>query len=276
MTQAVLVQHVTKTFPVCEHSQNDRISDGRFYALRDISLGITQGSCTIVAGCNGSGKTLLMEIIAGLEEPTEGRVDVNGAVGLVFQEAESQILGESAREDVALSVRQCIAKERPHVDKLANQIANQISNKLTKRQDRKKYENELVETFLDKCGLLYAADFPARFLSGGEKRRLAVAGVLALGADIVIFDEPYANLDYGGVLSVNRLIIDLREKQKTVIILTHEIEKCAGLADSFVTLYKGEIVFEGRPEEALAKDLEVWGIHNPLTAPKSVAELVWL
>jgi biotin transport system ATP-binding protein len=122
-----------------------------------------------------------------------------------------------------------------------------------------------VEAALDAVGLLAKADFPARQLSGGEKRRLACAGVLAQDAATVIFDEPYANLDYPGVRQVNALIDQLHAKGKTVIILTHELEKCLGLADRFMVLVNGRKVFHATPAEALdAKvSLASWGIHPP-------------
>jgi biotin transport system ATP-binding protein len=92
---------------------------------------------------------------------------------------------------------------------------------------------------------------------------------------IIILDEPYANLDYGGVRQVNELVCSLKQDGKTVIILTHETEKCLGLADHFVVLFRGQKVFDGTPEQGLAQDLEQWNIRNPLVQYKNVGELVW-
>jgi biotin transport system ATP-binding protein len=122
---------------------------------------------------------------------------------------------------------------------------------------------ETVEEALARTGLADRADFPARSLSGGEKRRLAVAGVLAMDANIIIFDEPYANMDYPGVLQVNQLIHKLIADGKTIIILTHEIEKCLSFANRFIVLYKGKKVFDGDSSQALENNLEAWGIRNP-------------
>jgi biotin transport system ATP-binding protein len=237
--QAIDILNITKRFPVYERAaQSEQIHDGFFYALSDISLSIESGECTIIAGANGSGKSLLMSIIAGLEKPSSGAVKTCGRVGLVFQEPDAQILGETPLEDVTFGPRNL---------------------GLSKDECRARAEAALTQT-----GLTDRADFPARSLSGGEKRRLAAAGVLAMDAQIIIFDEPYANLDYPGILQVNRLIQKLIADGKTIIILSHEIEKCLALAGRFIILYKGRKVFDGSSKEALECDLESWGIHHPL------------
>ena len=133
-----------------------------------------------------------------------------------------------------------------------------------------------MENSLEQVGLAKKADYPARFLSGGEKRRLAVACMLAMELPVIIFDEPYANLDYGGVKQVNALVKRLHEQKKTVIILTHELEKCLGLADKFVVLFRGDKVFDGTAQEGLLQNLEQWNIRNPLNAYSKVEDLVWL
>ncbi|MDR2467561.1 MAG: ABC transporter ATP-binding protein, partial [Spirochaetaceae bacterium] len=145
------------------------------------------------------------------------------------------------------------------------------SRKIPKLSIADKVRHALIAT-----GIAAKADFPARFLSGGEKRRLAVAGILALDADIIIFDEPYANLDYPGIVSINTLLVQLKTTAKTIIILTHELEKCLALANRLVVLHKGGVVFSGTPEDALTYDLGIWGIHNPLEPARSGKDLVWL
>jgi biotin transport system ATP-binding protein len=193
-----------------------------------------------------------MSIIAGLETPSSGTVKTCGKAGLVFQEPDAQILGETPREDISFGPR----------------------NMGLKKEDVRL----LVNTSLAETGLTERADYPARSLSGGEKRRLAAAGVLAMDCQIIIFDEPYANMDYPGVVQVNQLIQKLINKGKTIIILTHEIEKCMALVNRFIVLCKGRKVFDGTPNEALSSDLEVWGIHHPLRKNQihKLEDLVWL
>jgi len=251
---AVEVLNITKKFPVYEDTPqtfNEQIQDGNFYALSDVSFSIENGECTIIAGANGSGKSVLMSVIAGLETPSSGSVKTVSRAGLVFQEPDSQILGETPREDIAFGPR---------------------NMKLSKNEVKTRVNSSLLQTGLD-----HRADFPARSLSGGEKRRLAAAGVLAMDAQIIIFDEPYANLDYPGIVQVNRLFQKLINDGKTVIILTHELEKCMALSNRFIVLCKGKKVFDGTAADALSRDLEAWGIHHPLNnTARSLGDLLWL
>jgi len=224
-------------------------SEGLNHALKDVSLEIQDGSCVVIGGENGSGKSVLMSIIAGLEEADSGSVECSSRAGLVFQEAETQILGETPREDISFGPKN-LGWSQEKVEAAVNSA-------------------------LEKTGLTAKKEFPARFLSGGEKRRLAVACMIAMDLNIIIMDEPYANLDFGGVKQVNGLISSLKKEGKTIIILTHEIEKCLGLADQFVVLFRGEKVFDGKPATGLKKDLEQWNIRNPLVSYSKVKDLVW-
>jgi biotin transport system ATP-binding protein len=248
----IILNNITKCFPVYDEGlpQCEQVRNGLFYALDDVSFSVEAGTCTIIAGANGSGKSVLMSIIAGLEAPDAGTVKTTGKVGLVFQEPDAQILGETSREDIAFGP---------------------INMGFSKEETRARVETALAET-----GLTERADFPARSLSGGEKRKLAAAGVLAMDAKIIIFDEPFANLDFPGITQVNRLFQKLIADGKTLVILTHEIEKCLALADRFIALEKGKKVFDGSAEQALKCDLENWGIHNPLKNPVcKLEDLIW-
>jgi biotin transport system ATP-binding protein len=192
-----------------------------------------------------------MSIIAGLESPSKGTVETSGRVGLVFQEADAQILGETPREDISFGPK---------------------NMRLSKDECCIRVETALTET-----GLTEKAGFPARSLSGGEKRRLAAAGILAMDAQIIIFDEPYANMDFPGIVQVNRLFQKLINTGKTLIILTHEIEKCLALTRRFIVLCKGKKVFDGSASDALLLNLETWGIHHPLKkAVSGLEDLLWL
>jgi len=247
------LKNITKRFQVYDEviSENcEQTRDGYFYALEDISLTINDGSCTIIAGANGSGKSVLMSIIANLEEPSSGTVKTKSKVGLIFQEPDAQILGETPKEDISFGPRNL---------------------KLSKNEIQNRVNKTLIET-----GLEHRANFPARSLSGGEKRRLAAASILVMDAQIIIFDEPYANMDFHGVVQVNHLLKKLITEGKTVIILTHELEKCMALANNFIVLFKGKKVFDGTAQEALLQNLENWGIHHPLQkSADSLEDLLW-
>ncbi len=225
---------------------NKIFSDGS-EALRDVSFEVSPGEFVLVAGSNGSGKTVLMNLIAGLDKPSSGKIRVSGEAGLVFQDADCQILGETPFEDVAFGVKNQGVKK------------TEISGK--------------VLDALEQCGILHKKDAQARTLSGGEKRRLAVAGIIAMDRDLIIFDEPFANLDYPGVKNVCQILKQLKDKKKTVLVLTHETEKILGLCDRMIVLDKGQIRFDGTPEEGLKQNLEQWSIRNPLSKNEG---LLWL
>ena len=250
--QAVVLNNITKYFLINDEClpQNDQIRGGKFFALDDVSLSIEEGCCTIIAGANGSGKSVLMSIIAGLESPSGGGVKTSGRTGLVFQEPDAQILGETPREDIGFGPRNMGFSKQETLIR--------------------------VEAALAASGLCERADFYARSLSGGEKRRLAAASVLAMDAEIIIFDEPYANMDYPGVLQINALFEKLIHEKKTLLILTHELEKCLALAGRFIVLYMGKKVFDGEAKRALECDLESWGIRHPLKKKTAeLGDLIW-
>ncbi|MCI1209307.1 MAG: energy-coupling factor ABC transporter ATP-binding protein [Treponema sp.] len=243
------ISHITKRFAV------SKAAGSVCTALHDVSFSIDAGDCVLIGGANGSGKSVLMDIIAGLTAPSSGTVRLTrpdghpAAAGLVFQDADTQILGETPLEDVMTGPLN-MKKSRPEARALALAA-------------------------LEKSGLGSKAAHASRFLSGGEKRRLAVAGVLALNTPLVIFDEPYANLDYSGVRQVNELIQMLRVQRRTILVLTHELEKSLALCNRFIVLFHGEKVFDGTPQEGIRQNLAGWDIHDPLSAYTSVEDLVW-
>ena len=218
-------------------------------ALQDVSFSVKKGEFLVIGGKNGSGKSVLMSLIAGLDKQTSGTIKCD-EVGLVFQDANSQILGETPLEDVLFGLRNLQLKKQKRLQK--------------------------AEETLKQCGLFEKRDFQARVLSGGEKRRLAVAGILALDRDFIIFDEPFANLDLIGIKQVCAILKQLKEQNKTIIVLTHDLEKILGLADSFIILDSGKIKFNGTPEDGLKLNLEEYGIKNPLTSYNSVKDLFWI
>lgn len=218
-------------------------------ALQDVSFSVKKEEFLVIGGKNGSGKSVLMSLIAGLDKQTSGTIKCD-EVGLVFQDANSQILGETPLEDVLFGLRNLQLKKQERLQK--------------------------AEETLKQCGLFEKRNFQARVLSGGEKRRLAVAGILALDRDFIIFDEPFANLDLIGIKQVCAILKQLKEQNKTIIVLTHDLEKILGLADSFIILDSGKIKFNGTPEDGLKLNLEEYGIKNPLTSYNSVKDLFWI
>lgn len=230
------------------------------YALGPVSFRVDEGDFIVISGANGSGKSVLMHLVAGLDKPTKGSVTYargtgarsTGAssIGLVFQDADAQILGDTVAEDVAFGP----------------------ANLGIGKRERE----EITAKVLSVVGLSGRETDPARTLSGGEKRRLAVAGVLAMDASTILFDEPFANLDWPGVVQVNAILRALKAEGKTVIVLTHELEKVLALANRLMVLYRGKLVYDGTPREALdSAPLESWGIRHPLAHYADHEDLIW-
>lgn len=245
MTQhhILVLEGVTKRFPLADgHNKY-------FYALDNVSLTIQRNDFVVLGGANGSGKSLLMTIMAGLVKPSSGRISSTCPVGLVFQNPDTQILGETPWEDVSIGPRNLGIKE-PEL-------------------------SQRIISSLEAVDLDSKAHFPARNLSGGEKRRLTTAGIIAMDRQLIIFDEPFANLDYPGVRRTVSLLRQLHQEGKTILLLTHEIEKCLALANRFMVLYNGHLVFDGLPQEGLVQNLDDWGIRNPLGQYNSLRDLVW-
>lgn len=206
-------------------------------ALRGISFDITDGEFLLVCGPNGSGKTTLVRLLNGLLRPDSGSIRVDGLdpakdgrevlrrVGMVFQDADSQIVGETVREDIAFGPE--------NLGLPANEVREQVG------------------LALDSVGLAAIADKPCHRLSGGEKRRVAIAGALAMRPRILVLDEPFANLDYAGVCQVLQCILDLHEKGHTIVLTTHDVEKAIAHAQRVAVVFRGELKELGTPESVV-------------------------
>ncbi|MDY6779992.1 MAG: ABC transporter ATP-binding protein, partial [Halobacteria archaeon] len=205
-------------------------SDGTV-ALDGVDLRVEDGEFVALVGSNGCGKTTLVRHFNALLEPTSGSVEVNGYeasenptqarrdVGLVFQDADSGIVGETVENDVAFGPENL----RLPKDEVEERVA------------------EALET----VGLEgYRSKHP-HLLSEGEKRRLAVAGVLAMKPDVLVADEPFSDLDYPGVRSLLSRMVELNRDGVTLVVVTHDLEKVFDLVDRVVVLEDGEVADEG-------------------------------
>jgi biotin transport system ATP-binding protein len=234
-------------------------------ALDGVDLEIIESECLLISGSNGSGKTILMRILAGLLNPSEGTILFRGEalgrvlrrsgefrreLGIVFQDPESQFVGETVEEDTAFGPSN-LGVSPPEI-------------------------RERVKEALEKTGLWEKRSFSPRRLSGGEKRRLAVAGVLAMGCGTIIMDEPFANLDWPGVIQVLQIIRTLRRGNHTLVILTHELEKVLGLSDRLAILHRGTIRDRGNPGEVLNRLRPEYGVRDPRHVYKTVEDCSWL
>ena len=229
--------------------------------IEGINLKIREGSFVVIAGPNGSGKTTLLRHLNGLLLSTAGIVRLDHRpvgedllrarqlVGMMFQDADSQIVGETVFEDVAFG------PENLRLDHF--EIQKRVHNAL-----------KIV-------GLQDLADQRPHLLSGGEKRRLAIAGVLAMEPRVIVFDEPFASLDYPGVKQVLRYILDLHHSGHTIIVTTHDLEKIITHADRLIIMQGGKIVRDGNSEEMVGH-LEAFGVREPCAYRLGVAVESWL
>ncbi|MBK5200431.1 MAG: ABC transporter ATP-binding protein [Spirochaetaceae bacterium] len=231
--------------------------------LNNISFKINEGELCLIVGANGSGKSLLLKCLKGLLKPTSATILVNGEdvskkskkrrtlFGLVFQDADSQIVGQTVEKDLRFGMENLNIQESEQIKRI-----DEVSILLTLK--------DLLKS-------------RPRILSGGEKRRLAIAGILVMKPQIIFMDEPFANLDYPGVLQVLKSLLLLKESGHTIIIVSHEIEKIAAHADRLLLIEKGYLIANDIPELLLDK-LPKHGVFVPTTQGKSVPieEMTWL
>jgi biotin transport system ATP-binding protein len=237
-----------------------RFTDGRF-GLEDINLSIREGSLVVIAGLNGSGKTTLLRHLNGLLLPTAGTVRLAGIsvtrdllkarqfVGMMFQDADSQIVGETVYEDVAFG------PENLCLDRA--QIQRRVLNAL------------------QAVGMSDLAHQRPHLLSGGEKRRLAIAGILAMEPRVIVFDEPFSSLDFPGVKQVLAHILALHASGHTILVTTHDLEKIIAHADRLILMHGGKIVRDGMPADII-DDVESFGVRKPCAFRLGLGAESWL
>lgn len=231
--------------------------------LNDISFKINEGEFCLIAGENGSGKSLLLKCLKGLLKPLSGQIIINNQdvskktkerrklLGLVFQDADSQIVGQTVEKDILFGM------ENIEIDKLEQEKRLKEVSALLNLEDKLKQR--------------------PRILSGGEKRRLAIAGILAMEPKIIFMDEPFANLDYPGVVQVIKTLLLLKEKGHTIIIVSHEVEKVAAHVDSLILLKEGKLIAHDKCPKLL-NILRENGVYVPTIngLPTPIEEMTWL
>ena len=211
-------------------------------ALDDVSFAINDNEFVAIVGETGSGKSTLAQTFNALLVPDKGEVVVDDYVinyknrksrklkglrrhvGLVFQFPEYQLFEETVERDVAFGIKNFGVKAEEALEK-AHEALKQVG------LDESYYKRQPFE------------------LSGGERRKVAIAGILAINPDVLIFDEPTVGFDPASAKELMNLITDLHKQGKTIIVITHDMDLVNRYAQRVFLLEKGKLAFEGTPSE---------------------------
>lgn len=215
------------------------------WALRGIDLTVAKGEKLAIMGANGSGKSTLFLHLNGVLKPDKGEVILEGTplkysrkalvearkkVGIVFQNPDNQLFSASVVQEISFGLLNLGYGEEETLQKV-----NAIMEELDMAEFREK---------------------PTHFLSGGQKKKVAIADVMVMDPEIIIFDEPTSELDPWAAALTDQIIDDLSKKGTTVILSTHNVDRALAWADRIVLLDLGKVIAEGRPKSILAdKDL---------------------
>lgn len=225
-------------------------------ALHNVSLDIPEDKITAIIGHTGSGKSTLIQTLNGLLLPTSGEVrvgeylitnkkkknkrikELRKSLAIVFQFPEYQLFEETVEKDVAFGLKNYGYKEDEAI-KLAHKALEEVGI------DKSFYKRSPFE------------------LSGGEKRRVAIAGIIALNPDILVLDEPTAGLDPLGSKIILNLIDKFNKEGKTIILVTHDMNIVLNYSDHVIVMNDGKVAFEGTPSELFSGDISTYSIDVP-------------
>lgn len=230
--------------------------------LKDINLSIQKGMITAIIGQTGSGKSTLVQQLNALLKPTTGTVQIDqhtvtnktkekelapirAEVGMVFQFPESQLFAPTVIEDVMYGPMNFGATEEQ--------------------------AKEAAKTALEKVGFDSTLYDQSPFnLSGGQMRRVALAGVLAMNPETMVFDEPAAGLDPKGQEELLNLLQSLRDEGKTIVLISHQMDQVLALADRVLVLKDGQLAADESVDE-LFKRPQSWFADQHLDLPETIA-----
>ena len=234
------------------------------WALDNVTLEVRKGEFLGIAGHTGSGKSTLIQHMNGILHPTNGRVvafgrdvaekgaanDVRGRVGVVFQYPENQLFAATVAEDVAFGPRNLGLSEE------------EVSARV---------ERSLRTVGLDPKEIAARSPFE---LSGGQQRRAAFAGVLAMEPEVLVLDEPAAGLDPKARKSFLDMVSHLHEEGLTVVMVSHKMDDLANLCDRVAVMSEGKLLMEGTPAEVFSRAAELTAVGLATTSPEHFANLL--
>lgn len=208
--------------------KNLKKSFGDNEVLKNISFDVDKGEVLSIIGPSGSGKSTLLRCATGLEEQDSGDINYDGTFGLVFQNFNLF----------------------PHHTVMENIVNAPI--KVQKRDKEEVYTQ--AEELLKKMGLEDKADIYPSSLSGGQQQRVSIARALAMNPDILFFDEPTSALDPELTGEILKVIKDLASEERTMVIVTHEMNFAKNVSDKIIFMENGVIAEEGTPDEVFNTD----------------------
>lgn len=218
--------------------------DGEQDVLKDVSFQIEEGSYTTIVGHNGSGKSTIAKLLIGLMEAKSGTITVDGIqlteksvydirdkIGIVFQNPDNQFIGATVADDIAFG--------------------------LENHQVPQEQMQTIIERFAQQVNMSKYLNSEPTKLSGGQKQRVAIASVLAIAPQILIFDESTSMLDPQGKAEINGLIRQIHQASgMTIVSITHDIEEMAN-SDHVIVMSEGQVVMDGTPEMILKREQEL-------------------
>lgn len=225
--------------------------DNETKAVDDVSFSIEKGTYTTLVGHNGSGKSTIAKLIAGLLEKESGSIVIDGLelneenlhairgkIGIVFQNPDNQFIGSTVQDDIAFG----------------------LENHCVPQQDM----DAIIHEYAERVGMTEYLNTEPTHLSGGQKQRVAIAGVLAMKPAILIFDEATSMLDPQGKDGIKKMINELhRESGLTIVSITHDIEEVTN-SDYVIALSKGHVAMSGTPQEVFADEKKLKQIQLEL------------
>ncbi len=238
---------------ILEAKDVHHVYEGKIHALKGVNFRADRGEVVALIGPNGAGKTTLLKHFNGLLFPSSGKVYVRGVevrkenlrdirreVGFLFQNPDDQIIAPTVEQDVAFGPLNFGMEEE--------MVAHNVKDSL-----------ELV-------GMRGYEDRPPHTLSYGQKKRVAIAGLLACNPSILVLDEPFSGLDPSGKRELMNILLRLRDDMSlTVVYTTHDVNSIPEFADRLYVMYGGEVVVNGTPEEVLMdRNLEDIGLETPI------------
>jgi len=230
---AVRIQNLSKSFSDIE-------------VLRDIELTVNKGEVVSVLGSSGSGKSTMLRCINWLEEPDRGSIYIAGERIGINEEAGRKMTN---RELAAIRARTGMVFQGfnlwPHLSVLQNVMEAPVQVKGMPKEQARAIAIELLE----KVGMGDKRDSYPYTLSGGQKQRVAIARVLAMSPEVILFDEPTSALDPERVGEVLTVMKNLSAEGYTMIVVTHEMEFARAVSDQVVFLEKGKIIEKSAPEK---------------------------